>query len=41
MSGEQCAAVVGISVNQVKVYLHRARKRLRQKLEGRYRYAQD
>lgn len=33
MSGEECARIVGININQVKVYLHRARKRLRVKLE--------
>ena len=33
LSGEECARVVGINVNQVKVYLHRARRRLRAKLE--------
>lgn len=34
LSGEECARVIGISVNQVKVYLHRARRRLRAKLES-------
>ena len=29
MSGKDCAAALGITVNQVKVYLHRARTRLR------------
>jgi len=33
MSGEECARVIGLNPNQVKVYLHRARKRLRTKLE--------
>lgn len=33
MSGKDCAEILGISVNQVKVYLHRARGRLREKLE--------
>ena len=33
LSGEECARVVGINLNQVKVYLHRARRRLRAKLE--------
>lgn len=28
MSGADCARVLGLSTNQVKVYLHRARKRL-------------
>ena len=33
MSGKECAEALGISVNQVKVYLHRARTRLRGHLE--------
>jgi RNA polymerase sigma-70 factor (ECF subfamily) len=33
LSGEECARIVGINVNQVKVYLHRARKKLRLHLE--------
>jgi RNA polymerase sigma-70 factor, ECF subfamily len=33
MSVSECARVVGLNVNQVKVYLHRARRRLRLKLE--------
>lgn len=33
MSGGECARVIGLNPNQVKVYLHRARKRLRAKLE--------
>ena len=33
MSGKDCAEILGISVNQVKVYLHRARRSLREKLE--------
>jgi RNA polymerase sigma-70 factor (ECF subfamily) len=33
LSGDECAAVLGINRNQVKVYLHRARRRLRSKLE--------
>lgn len=33
LSGEECARIIGINANQVKVYLHRARKRLRVKLE--------
>jgi RNA polymerase sigma-70 factor (ECF subfamily) len=33
MTGAQCAEILGINVNQVKVYLHRARRRLRQQLE--------
>jgi RNA polymerase sigma-70 factor (ECF subfamily) len=31
--GATCARVLGLSVNQVKVYLHRARRKLRQQLE--------
>lgn len=34
MSTDECARIVGINVNQVKVYLHRARRRLRLELEG-------
>ena len=34
LSGEECARVVGINVNQVKVYLHRARRRLRTRMES-------
>jgi RNA polymerase sigma-70 factor (ECF subfamily) len=33
MSGKDCAEALGLSVNQVKVYLHRARTRLRGQLE--------
>jgi DNA-directed RNA polymerase specialized sigma24 family protein len=33
MSVNECARIVGLNVNQVKVYLHRARRRLRLKLE--------
>jgi len=33
LSGDECARVVGISPGQVRVYLHRARRRLRSKLE--------
>lgn len=33
MNGNECAEILGISVNQVKVYLHRGRRRLRQQLE--------
>ena len=33
MSMDECARVIGINVNQVKVYLHRARRRLRLELE--------
>ena len=32
-SGEACSRILGLSVNQVKVYLHRARRRLRRELE--------
>ena len=32
-SGADCAAILGLNENQVKVYLHRARRRLRLKLE--------
>lgn len=31
--GEACARILDINVNQVKVYLHRARRRLRRELE--------
>ncbi len=31
--GETCARVLGLNINQVKVYLHRARRRLREQLE--------
>lgn len=34
MSAAECARIVGLNVNQVKVYLHRARRRLRLELEG-------
>lgn len=33
MSGAMCAEILGINENQVKVYLHRARRKLRTKLE--------
>ncbi len=36
LSGATCAEILGINVGQVKVYLHRARRRMRLKLEGRY-----
>ena len=32
--GAMCARVLGLNANQVKVYLHRARRRLREQLEG-------
>jgi DNA-directed RNA polymerase specialized sigma24 family protein len=34
MSAAECARIVGLNVNQVKVYLHRARRRLRVGLEA-------
>jgi RNA polymerase sigma-70 factor (ECF subfamily) len=34
LSGATCARILDLNVNQVKVYLHRARRRLRLKLEG-------
>lgn len=33
LTGEACARILEINVNQVKVYLHRARRRLRRALE--------
>lgn len=33
-SGDECGRILGLSVNQVKVYLHRARRRLRQGMEA-------
>jgi RNA polymerase sigma-70 factor, ECF subfamily len=33
LDGAACARIVGLSTNQVKVYLHRARRRLRRALE--------
>jgi len=33
MDGATCARVLGLNVNQVKVYLHRARRKLREQLE--------
>ena len=35
MTGAECAQILNLNVNQVKVYLHRARRRLRHALEGR------
>lgn len=35
MTGAECAAILDLNINQVKVYLHRARRRLRHALEGR------
>jgi RNA polymerase sigma-70 factor (ECF subfamily) len=34
MTGMECADMLGININQVKVYLHRARRRLREQLEN-------
>jgi RNA polymerase sigma-70 factor, ECF subfamily len=34
MTGAECAEILDLNINQVKVYLHRARKRLRLALEG-------
>jgi RNA polymerase sigma-70 factor (ECF subfamily) len=33
MDGAACARVLGLNANQVKVYLHRARRKLREQLE--------
>ena len=33
VDGATCARILGLSLNQVKVYLHRARRRLRRQLE--------
>jgi RNA polymerase sigma-70 factor (ECF subfamily) len=33
LDGTACARILGLNVNQVKVYLHRARRRLREQLE--------
>jgi RNA polymerase sigma-70 factor (ECF subfamily) len=33
MDGAACARVLGLNTNQVKVYLHRARRKLREQLE--------
>ena len=33
MSGDECARILGLSTNQVKVYLHRARRRVRERME--------
>lgn len=38
MSGAACAEILELSENQVKVYLHRARRRLRLQLEHRNEY---
>lgn len=35
MTGAECATILDLNINQVKVYLHRARRRLRHALEGR------
>ena len=34
MSGDECARILELSRNQVKVYLHRARRRLRKRMEA-------
>jgi RNA polymerase sigma-70 factor, ECF subfamily len=34
MTGAECAQILDLNINQVKVYLHRARRRLRLALEG-------
>lgn len=34
LDGASCARILGLNTNQVKVYLHRARRRLRDQLEG-------
>jgi RNA polymerase sigma-70 factor, ECF subfamily len=34
MTGAECAQILELNINQVKVYLHRARRRLRLALEG-------
>jgi RNA polymerase sigma-70 factor (ECF subfamily) len=34
LDGAACARILGINTNQVKVYLHRARRRLRRELES-------
>ncbi len=34
MNGQDCARILGISTNQVKVYLHRAKAKLREQLEN-------
>lgn len=36
LSGAECAEALGLNVNQVKVYLHRARRQLRSALEERH-----
>ena len=33
LDGATCARVLGLTVTQVKVYLHRARRKLRERLE--------
>jgi RNA polymerase sigma-70 factor (ECF subfamily) len=35
MTGDECARILGLTTNQVKVYLHRARRRLRQRMEAK------
>lgn len=34
LSGAACARILGLNANQVKVYLHRARRRLRREMEN-------
>ncbi|HEX6998047.1 MAG TPA: sigma-70 family RNA polymerase sigma factor [Gammaproteobacteria bacterium] len=34
LDGAACGRILGLNANQVKVYLHRARRRLRRELEG-------
>jgi RNA polymerase sigma-70 factor (ECF subfamily) len=34
LTGTECAEALGLNITQVKVYLHRARRRLRRELEG-------
>lgn len=36
LSGAECAAALDLNINQVKVYLHRARRQLRRALENRH-----
>jgi RNA polymerase sigma-70 factor (ECF subfamily) len=36
LSGAECAEALGLNINQVKVYLHRARRQLRRALEERH-----
>ena len=36
LTGQECAEALGLNVNQVKVYLHRARRQLRSALESQH-----